>query len=303
MIKNMKDLFEAIGGDTPIALVAAAGEEEDLLMALDEAMNRGWIQATVVGDRTKIADLMKKQGIRSNRFTVIHGEDPVESVALAMEQVRDGKANILMKGKVGTADVLRGVLNREYGQRQEKILSHMAMVETEGVDRLLFITDGGVVIAPDLDQKRQILENAVDFVQSLGYDKPNVGVICAVEKVNEKMPATLDAIKLVDLAKEGVIKGCNVSGPFALDNALSERSAKIKGIRDPFAGRSDILLMPSVEAGNILFKALVYLAPSKTAAVVLGAKVPIVLTSRSDRFETKLHSIAAAVYMVQQQEK
>lgn len=300
MIRTINDLFNASQNKAPVAMVVAAGEDADVLKAVNQAGKMGLTKVTLTGDVETMKALLLAQGLETEGLNFIQAEGPQQAVALAMEQIRDGHAHILMKGNVGTADVLRGVLNKDYGQRTSSLLSHVAIMETDHFPRLLFVTDGAVNIAPDVTQKRRILENAVAFAHQLGYEKPNVGVICALEKVNDAMPATLDAKILVDLARSGDIQGCNVSGPLALDNALSEHSAHIKGITDPYAGKSDILLMPDIEAGNILFKAMIYLTPTKTAAVVLGAKIPVVLTSRSDSFETKLHSIATAVYMIHQ---
>lgn len=299
MIKKIDDLYTAIAKKEPVKLAVAAGEDEDVLHAVKAAQDKGMIQAVVAGDVESMKKIAADNGFDLEGMDLLQTQDPADSVAKVMEKARDGLAQIVMKGNVGSADFLRGVLNKEYKIRKETILSHLSIIEVEGFDRLLFITDSAVNIQPDLAGKRQILENAVEFVRMLGYPKPNAAVICAVEKASEKMPATMDALRLVEMAQNGEITGCNVSGPFALDNALSEHSAKIKKIKDPYAGKSDILLMPDIEAGNILFKALVYLAPSKSAGVVLGAGIPIVLTSRSDSFEAKLNSIAAAVFIAQ----
>lgn len=299
MIKKIDDLYAAVEKKGRVKLAVAAGEDADVLQAVRAAQDKGMIQAAVAGDVETMGKIAEINGFDLAGMELIQCEDPATSVARVMEMARDGQAQVVMKGNVKTAVFLRGILNREYNIRRETLLSHLAIMEVEGFDRLLFVTDGAVNIQPDLEQKRGILENAVEFVQRLGYPRPNAAVICAVEKASEKMPATMDALELVEMARKGTIAGCNVSGPFALDNALSEHSARIKKIQDPFAGKSDILLMPDIEAGNILFKALVYLAESKSAGVVLGAGIPIVLTSRSDGFDAKLNSIAAAVFMAQ----
>lgn len=303
MIRNMEQLMNAIHGKAPVPLVVAAGNDEDVMKAVDAAVKRNWIQGTLVGPVLEMETLLKKNHLDSSSVTLVEGRDSVHSVQQAMMRIRDGKDKILMKGSLPTAELLRGVLNKEYGQRGESLLSHVVLCQTKEKDSLLFITDGAVNISPDVRQKKSILENAVTLARLLGYERPNAAIICAVEKVNEKMPATMDAEVLVEMAQRGEILHCNVSGPFALDNALSLHSAAVKGIQDPYAGLSQILLMPDIEAGNILFKALVYLAKAKTAGVVMGAKIPVVLTSRSDDFETKLNSIALAVFMAQQEGK
>lgn len=303
MIQNMEQLMQAIDGKPPVSLVVAAGNDEDVIKAVAEAVKRGWISGTLVGSVQDMEASMEGINVDASSLSLLEGGDSVQSVHRAMERIRDGQDQILMKGSLATADLLRGVLSKEYGQRGKGLLSHVALCQTGETDSFLFITDGAVNIAPDVQQKKSILENAVVLARMMGYERPNAAVICAVEKVNEKMQATLDAKILVDLAQRGDIQHCNVSGPFALDNALSRHSALVKGIKDPFAGESQILLMPNIEAGNILFKALVYLAKAKTAAVVLGAKIPVVLTSRSDDFEAKLYSIALAVFLAQQEGK
>ena len=200
-----------------------------------------------------------------------------------------------MKGLVDTSIVLKAVLNKELTLRTGSPISHAAVCEIPGYDRLMFVTDAAMNISPDVNAKAAIIRNVVKLAHALDIDCPKVGVVCAKEKVDEKMPATVDAQTLVDMNKNGEITDCLVGGPFALDNAVSEEAAKHKGIKDPIAGKCDVLLVPDIEAGNVLYKAISYFSNSKIAGIILGASKPIVLTSRADSEETKMYSIALAV--------
>jgi phosphate butyryltransferase len=193
--------------------------------------------------------------------------------------------------------MLKAVLDKEIGLREAHVLSHVTIFDVKDFPRLLYVTDAAMNIAPDAETKKVILENAAKVAHALGNVDPVAAVVCAVEKINEKMPATLDAKALVEMYHNGDIAGCRVIGPLALDNAVSVLAAKHKGISDPLAGNADILLMPQIESGNILYKALVFLAGAKNAGLIVGAKAPVVITSRADSDETKLYSIALAALM------
>jgi phosphate butyryltransferase len=211
--------------------------------------------------------------------------------------VSSGKAHMVMKGLVDTGIILKAVLNKETGLRTGSVLSHVAIFDVVNYPRLLLVTDAAMNIAPTLEQKKQIIENSLHVANGLDIDEPKVGVICAKEKVNPKMPATVDAGELVKMNENGELTGCIVGGPFALDNAVSEEAAKLKGISHPVAGKADILMCPNIESGNILYKTLGFLANAKSAGVIVGAKAPIILTSRADSEEAKLNSIALGVLM------
>jgi phosphate butyryltransferase len=200
-----------------------------------------------------------------------------------------------MKGNVPTALILKAVLNKEWGLRTGNVLSHVAAFEVAGFDRLTFITDAAMNIAPDLQQKAQIIENAVEIAQSIGVNHPKVAPIAAVEVVNPAMQATVDAASLTMMNQRGQIRNCAVDGPLALDNAVSHHAAEHKGIESEVAGQADILLVPNIETGNALYKSLIYFAKAKVGAVIAGAKAPIVLTSRADSAESKLFSLALAI--------
>jgi phosphate butyryltransferase len=221
-------------------------------------------------------------------------------VEAAVRAVRSGQAQMLMKGLVATSMFLRGVLNKEWGLRKRALLSHVAVFEGREPNRLILLTDVAMNIAPDLGAKVQIIENAVEMAHRLGIARPRVAAIAAVETVTADMPATLEAAALAKMSDRGQIKGCVVDGPLALDNALSIEAARHKGIDSPAAGCADVLLMPDIEAGNVLYKALGLLSDRPLAAVILGAAAPVVLTSRADSDETKFNSIALAAAVSQE---
>src|SRR5690606_31884130 len=228
-------------------------------------------------------------------ITIIHADSKEEAAEKSVRAVSSGDAQVLMKGNLPTAVILKAVLNGEYGLRTGKVLSHVAAFEVEGYDRLLFVTDAGMNIAPNLEEKAQIIRNAVAAAKACGVEMPVVAPLAAIETINPVMTPTTDAASLVVMNQRGQIKDCIIDGPLALDNAVSIESAKHKGITSETAGLADILVVPSIEAGNILYKSLMYFAKAKVGGIIQGASAPIVLTSRSDSAESKLYSLALAI--------
>jgi phosphate butyryltransferase len=214
-----------------------------------------------------------------------------------MELVGQGKVQIAMKGKVETGDFLRAALNKDYGLRRGNLFTHVGVFEIPGMDRLILVSDAGVVVAPDMEQKFEIVRNAIEVAHALGVEVPKVAILAATEMVNPKIPATLDAANLSKMADRGQIRGGLVDGPLALDNAISPESVAVKGIQSQVAGHADILIPPDIEAGNVLAKAITYFANGKMAGVVVGAKSPMIVASRSDSHETKLVSMALGVLL------
>ena len=202
---------------------------------------------------------------------------------------------MVMKGLVDTSIILKAVLNKEIGLRTGNILSHVAVFDIEGYDRLFFVTDAAMNLAPNIQEKKQIIENSCQVARALDIEVPKVALICAKEKVNPKMKDTVEAKELEDMYLRGEITGCMVGGPFALDNAVSEEAAKHKGMDHPIAGKADVLVVPDIEAGNVLYKSISYFAKCESAGLIVGAKAPIILTSRADSDKTKLNSIALGV--------
>ncbi|MGI6697243.1 MAG: phosphate butyryltransferase [Clostridia bacterium] len=295
-MKSFAEVIKSARERGPKTIAVAVAQDADVLNAVSRAHREGIANSILVGDKEEILSIAAQQGIDIEGFEIMDQPDKATACQRAVELVSTGRADIVMKGLVDTSIILKAVLADE-SLRGQNVLSHVGVAEVNGYDRLLVFSDAAMIIAPDLGQKAQILENAVKAARALDIDNPKVAIVCAVEKVNPKMPATLDAQELVKMNQEGRIKDCMVGGPFALDNAVSVEAAKHKGIEHPVAGRADVLIVPDIEAGNILYKSFVYFARAKNAGVIVGAKVPIVLTSRADNEEAKLNSIALAVLM------
>ncbi len=297
MIKSFEEVLKIAKERGPKTVSVACAQDRDVLKAVDNAKQNGIVEAILVGDQTKIEAIAKEENIDLSGYELIHIEDLAEASLKAVELVSSGKAHMVMKGLVDTGIILKAVLNKEVGLRTGSVLSHVALFDVINYPRLLLVTDAAMNIAPDLQQKKQIIENSLQVARGLDIELPKVAVICAKEKVNPKMPATVDAGELVKMNENGELTGCIVGGPFALDNAVSEEAAKLKGIDHPVAGKADVLMCPNIESGNILYKTLGFLANAKSAGVIVGAKAPIILTSRADSEETKLNSIALGVLM------
>ncbi|AOL36298.1 MULTISPECIES: phosphate butyryltransferase [Geobacillus thermoleovorans group] len=280
--------------DRTVAVAAAEDEEviEAVAMALEHRLGR----FVLYGDRERLGRLLKEKGCaRFSDVDVVHANSIGQAAELAVRAVHLNEADALMKGHVPTATLLKAVLNKEYGLRAGKVLSHVAVFEVPEFERFVIVTDAAMNIAPDLEQKVQIVNNAVSIARSISIERPKVAALAAVETVNPAMPATLDAAALAMMQKRGQIEHCLVDGPLALDNAVSLAAAKHKRIESEVAGQADILLVPDIESGNMLYKSLVYFANARVGAVIAGAKAPIVLTSRADSAESKLYSLALAI--------
>lgn len=278
-----------------VTVAVAAAADQEVLEAVLDAKKHGIADFLLFGDEEKIRSIGSEIGLDLAAGEVVHATSIAQACLLAVTAVSEKRADVLMKGMVQTADFLRAVLNKEKGLRAGKVLSHVASFEVPGFDHLIHVTDPALNVAPELKDKAQIVENVIDFCHSLGLQEPKIAALGAVEVVNPSMQPTLDAAALSQMNRRGQIKGAIVDGPFALDNAVSVESAEHKGIQSPVAGKADVLLVPDIEAGNILYKSMVYFAKAKIGALVLGAKAPIVLTSRADSAEAKLYSIAMAV--------
>lgn len=304
-IRKLETLLEYGKEVGPKTISVACAEDAEVMTAVEGARKAGIANAILVGNADKIKDVAAKLGIDLGNYEVVDERGGVAKAALkAVELVSSGKAQILMKGMLETADFLRGVLNKEVGLRNGKrVLSHAYIHEVKGYDRLFFICDPAFNMYPELKEKVGIINNTVELAHSFGVECPKVAALAAVEVVNPDMPPTLDAAALTQMSQRGQIKGCVIDGPLALDNAISPESAKHKKIKSEVAGYADILHVPNIEAGNMLAKGIVYFSENKTAAVVLGAKAPIVLTSRADSAETKLLSIATACALAAHQAK
>ncbi|EGO64671.1 phosphate butyryltransferase [Acetonema longum] len=296
-IKNFEAIIKTAKARGSKTIAVAVAQDLDVLLAVKNAADLGIASAILVGKAADIRRIAAENQISLDAFQIIDEPDNVQACRTAVQFVSQGKAQVVMKGLIDTAVLLKAVLDKEIGLRTANVLSHVAVAELEGYARLFYVTDAAMNIAPTLAEKKQIIENAVQVANALGNDQPKVACVCAVEKVNLKMPATLDAEELVKLNQAGELKGCLVAGPLALDNAVSPEAAKHKGIVNPVAGHADILMVPFIESGNALYKSIVFFARGKIAGIVVGAKAPIVLTSRADSDITKLHSIAIGILM------
>jgi phosphate butyryltransferase len=296
-VRTFAGLLEVAKAKGPKTVAVAAGHQAEMMLACLDAEEAGLAEVILVGDSAVIRQIASEQGFDISRMELIHQPQPRDAAWQVMKLVSEYQADIAMKGRVETSDFLRAALSKELALRTGRLFTHVAVFEIPGFDRLIFISDAGVVVAPDLEQKVQIVQNAIDVAHALRIDLPRVAVLAATEVVNPKIPTTLDAANLSKMADRGQIKGGLVDGPLALDNAISPESVRIKGIRSEVAGYADILIAPDIEAGNVLAKAITYFAQGKMAGVVVGARCPFVLPSRSDTREAKLVSLALGVML------
>ncbi len=294
MIKKISDLEEIVAKQKKKKLVLVVAQDEQALLAVYEAQKRGIIDAVLVGDASEIKKIADKNELNLSAAEIIDEKDIKKAVKLSVKLVHDKKAEILMKGYVATSTLLKAVLNKDWGLRSGRLLSHLALFETKTYHKLLAITDVAMNIAPDLQDKTGIVENSVECLNNIGITNPKVAILGAVETVSPNMQATLDAALISKMAQRGQIKNCIVDGPLALDTIISAESSDHKGIKSEVAKDADLIIMPNIEAGNVLYKALVFFAKAKNAGIILGANAPIVLTSRSDSLETKFNSIILA---------
>jgi len=295
VIKNFDELIRKVANykeKKKVAVVAA--HDEHTLEAVFKAKEDGVVEPILIGCKDKIKEILDKHNFTLSDEFIIDIEDESQAAYKAVELVNENKANSIMKGKIQTADLLKAVVDKERGIRTGRLMTHFAVLEVPTYHKLLAITDGGMVMYPTLEQKKGIIQNAVDVLLSLGYEKPKVGVLAAVEKVNPKMPETVDAAELKKMAESGELTNCIVEGPISYDIAMSKESAEIKGFDSPVVEDVDILIPPNIATGNILAKALIYSGNAKMAGIIVGAKVPIILTSRGSSSEEKYLSIVLA---------
>ncbi len=294
MLKSLTQLHELSRSHGKKRLVLAAAHDANALDAVISAQKAGIVEAILVGDQKAIQEIALKSGHDLSGATVINEPNNDKAAAICVQMIREKKADILMKGNLGTSSLLKAVLNKENGLRTGELISHLALFELPSYHKIIGLSDAAMNIAPDLNGKVSLINSATACLRKLGVERPKVAVLSAVETVNPDMKSTLDAAALAKMADRGQIKGCIVDGPLAFDNAVSKKSAEYKGIVSPVAGDADLLIADDIDAANGLYKAFIYFAGAKCAAVILGASAPIVLTSRADSDETKLNSIALA---------
>jgi phosphate butyryltransferase len=300
-MKQLKDVFGTLRNMTPSTLVVAGAADTVVLEAVSAARREGFVGGGIlVGSKEDISREAAGKGIDISGFEIFHEPEPGKIPRTATGLISGGKADIMMKGLVQTPDLLRAVLDPAAGFRKEgSIISSIAVVEVPQWDRFLFITDVGFIPAPDLKTKAALIRNAVTVARKLGVEIPKVGVLCAAETVNPKIPSMVDARELEEMNRRGEIADCLVAGPISLDLAISPESAAHKGYSHPVAGKADILIMPSLETGNALVKSLGYFAKFEIAGVTAGTGIPMVFTSRADSTQTKLYTIAMTAYLAQ----
>ncbi|GBG56632.1 phosphate butyryltransferase [Sporomusaceae bacterium FL31] len=297
MYQNYQQVLDQARGIGPLTISVAAAQDKEVLIALKTAQEAGIVKPILVGDKQQIISLMNELGFSA--AAIVHESDSDEAAKTAVALVRNGDAQILMKGQINSSNFLKAVLNKEVGLRTGRLLSHLACFEIKNQSNLLFVTDGGMNISPTLAEKKDILKNAMLALNAMGI-VPHVAVLAANEVVSTRMPATMDAKSITEGYLAGEFPSGIVEGPIALDVAVSCEAARHKNIASHIAGKVDLMLVPSIETGNILGKALIYYGGAKMAGLVLGASHPIVMTSRAETAEGKLNSIALACLAYEQ---
>jgi phosphate butyryltransferase len=292
MFRNLDELVDASIRLGPARIAVAAGHDPDVIESLQLAREMGLAKGVLVGDREKIEPMAAAAGLHLDSGQLIHQPDDSAAALQAIELVREGAADLLMKGKINTSVLIRAVLNREKGLRTGRQLSQVIVFQVPGIDRLMIMTDAAINLAPDLTQKAEICRNAIEVAHALGIEEPKVAILCALEFVNPAMPATVDAAGLTMMNRRGQLKGAYIEGPIALDVPMSRFAADRKGIETPLVENTDVFIAPDIEAANILYRAILYMAHGESGGIVVGARVPLILLSRAETPETKIRSIA-----------
>ncbi len=281
MINKLEDILQQLKGDKKVILSVAAAHDEEVLLAIQSAVEKNIIVPILIGEENKIRDISKEIGFNLDGIKIIQKNTIEECAEAAVKLVSSKEADFVMKGLLDTSIILKAVLNKEWGLRTDSLLSHVMVYEIPAYDKLLVTTDGGMNIAPDYEQKVKILKNAIEATKPLGLEEIKVACLAAKEKVNPKMQATVDARALEEACEKGEFgEGIIVEGPLAFDLAVSKEAAQIKGFKSKVAGETDIMLMPTIEVGNGIGKALTYFAGGKSAGIIMGAKAPIVLVKQ-----------------------
>lgn len=293
-LKNLDSFLEIAKQKGKKTIAVAAAEDDNVISAIIEAKNKNLVNAILIGNKTKIHDIANSHNLDITNFQIIDEANPAVAARKAVEEVKSGRANILMKGLVATADFLRAILDKDTGLRKGALLSHIGFFELEAYHKLIALTDAAQNISPDLNEKIAILNNSIELFHRLGISQPKVGIVAAVEVVNQKMEATIHAALIASMSRRNQIKGAIIDGPLAFDNIVSSEAAKHKGIISEVSGDADLILAPNIETANALYKSFTYFGKATVAAIIIGATVPIVLTSRADTDRSKLMSIALA---------
>ena len=293
MSKSFDDLMGRVKSVELKKVSVCCAQDSEVLEAVDEAKKQGIADAILVGDKAKMEEIAGEIGVDLSQFEIIDEPDMIAASKKAVELVHNGTADMYMKGIINTKDFLKSVLDKEVGLRTDKTLSHVCVFEIEGHEGMLFLTDVAFIPYPTLEDKVAIINNTVEIAHACGLDNPKVAPVAAVEVVNPKMPATVDADELTKMCAEGKITGCVVDGPLSLDLAIDREAAKHKGAEGrQIVGDADVILFPDIHAGNLVYKTLTHLCPCKNGNIMTGTKAPVILTSRSDSKEVKVNSLA-----------
>ena len=296
MIKSYQDILTTVQANRRKKTISVAmADDLSVLEAIKAIDEKGIAHAVLVGDSERIKAIANNVNYHISGDMIVHAAEETEIAFKAVEQIRTGKADILMKGHISTPILMKAVLDRETGLRKGSVLSHVAVAEVPTYPKMLIASDGGINIAPDLEAKKAILENMIDVCRKMDVDQPKVCALCPIEKVNPKIQETVDAAKLQQLAETGEFGNIILEGPMAMDVALSAEAAQKKGLDSRIAGDTDAILVPNITSGNAIIKILMYLANAKVGGLVVGAKVPIILLSRSDKPEEKFDSMILAI--------
>ncbi|MBE0701292.1 MAG: bifunctional enoyl-CoA hydratase/phosphate acetyltransferase [Acholeplasmataceae bacterium] len=292
MMTSMQDIVKKAQSFSTKTMVVAVANDHHVLEAVHMAKTANIIHPILIGDEAKILQVFSDLNLMTDGYQIINCEDAVQTCREAVKLVSSHVGYFLMKGHVDSSIILKAALDKEIGLRTQNRLSHVSVMEIPTYHKLLIMSDGAMNIDPNVDIKQEIIENGVIIAHAIGIQNPKIGCLAAVEKVNPKMQATLDAQELIRRNKAGIIQGCTIGGPFAMDNAINKDAALHKGVKDPMAGDVDFILMPQIESGNIFYKSMIFMANAKGASIIAGAKRPIVLTSRADSKNDKFYSIA-----------
>jgi len=295
MFRTLDELVEAARARGPARIAVAAGHDPDVIEALKRAAETGLASGTLVGQSEKIRALARTAGFEIADEQIVHEPDETRAAHRAVAMVREGRADLLMKGKISTGALLRAVLDKEGGLRTGRLLSQVIVFQVPGFNRLMLMSDAGVNIAPTLEEKADICRNAIQVAHAIGIARPNLALLAALELVNPAMPATVDAAALTQMNRRGQLTGAYVEGPVALDVPLSKFAAERKGVASPLVENTDIFIAPDIEAANILYRSILYFAKGESCGIVVGAQAPLMVLSRAESPETKLRSIALAM--------
>jgi phosphate butyryltransferase len=296
-ISRFEEMISAARRVGPVPIAVAAAHDPEVLRAVHQAQQDGMIEATLVGDWPAIEAYATQVGADLSGVSILHEPDPQRAVQQVVELARNDRARVVVKGQVKTSELLSIVLNRHVGIRGHGFLSHVGLFELPGMERLIYLSDSGVVVYPDVYQKLEIINNVVRVAHLFGVDRPKVAILAASETVHPKIPASIDALALSRMAEQGWVEDAVVDGPLGLEVAISPRAAELEESDSPIAGMADVLIVPNVEAGNIVAKGFQYFAHARMAGLVVGARVPIIINSRADSAETRYLSLAMATIL------